>query len=880
MSSDSEAQIYKPHIKKDYGISPLWILPVITLILAGWLVIKAINDAGQRIQIYFSDAQGLVSGRTTIRYQGLEVGMIRDISLAPDLESIYVDADIYPEATKLLGKDTGFWLVKPTASISGISGLDALVSGNYISIQPATKIVDRDDVPKIYTALEGPPADLQASQGLNITLRSQDLGSLTIGSPIVYRKIPIGEVYSYKLDKDDNFVLIKAYINNDYAHIITDKSRFWNVSGAGAQVGFNGIDVQFESLSALIAGAIAVDSPDEGEPIEENREFRLYRDLKTAGRGIPITISLPDNSNIKRSGAPIMYRGLEIGQITNLTFSEGRENIIASAAMHPSFVDMLNTGSQFMLEEAKLSITEVDNLSNFVTGNFLSIIPGEGEKSREFQAIKKDEFLKIDTQSTTVKLTAEESYGLSTATDVLYKGIRVGSISSVALIDDNVLVTILINNQYKHLIKSRNRFFVNGSATAQLTESGVSVSIPPAKQLLTGSISFISEGSKTSKNSYSLYANRSLAEIATYNQIGSKTLHLVADNLPPITKGSPLLYRNLQVGKVSDYSLSTQGVDIRIQIENQYRKLINDQTVFWNYSGIEVDASLSGVNIKAAPLKSLLQGGIAFDSIAGVENKQGKKWRLYDSVNQARNYGAVIQLTSSASSNISKGSPIKYQGIQVGEVVSSKAQFDSNKVLISARIKPEYADRISRTHSYFWISSAEVGLDGIKNLDSLFSSSIQVKPGSGSKQQRFNLHTTEPKKPTTIFTLQSPQRGSVKVDSPVYYRDIEVGRVTHVELGAFADRVISTIEIDNAFAYLVRENSVFWNISGVDVTIGLSGANIRSGTVDSLLRGGIAFATPENKQLLPPAKADRTFLLNEQALDEWTQWQTAIPKPR
>ncbi|NMT18557.1 MCE family protein, partial [Vibrio parahaemolyticus] len=89
-------------------ISPLWILPILTMLLAGWLVAKAIHDAGQRVQIYFSDAQGLIAGRTTIRYQGLEVGMVRDINLAEDLSNIYVDADIYPEATKLLNQNTRF----------------------------------------------------------------------------------------------------------------------------------------------------------------------------------------------------------------------------------------------------------------------------------------------------------------------------------------------------------------------------------------------------------------------------------------------------------------------------------------------------------------------------------------------------------------------------------------------------------------------------------------------------------------------------------------------------------------------------------------------------------------------------------------------------
>ncbi|GAL16387.1 paraquat-inducible protein B [Vibrio astriarenae] len=86
---------FKPNVKKNRGISPLWMLPILTMVLAGWLVFKAVHDAGQRVQIYFSDAQGLVPGRTAIRYQGLEIGMVRDINLTEDLEQIYVDADIY-----------------------------------------------------------------------------------------------------------------------------------------------------------------------------------------------------------------------------------------------------------------------------------------------------------------------------------------------------------------------------------------------------------------------------------------------------------------------------------------------------------------------------------------------------------------------------------------------------------------------------------------------------------------------------------------------------------------------------------------------------------------------------------------------------------------
>ncbi|MEF1281622.1 MlaD family protein, partial [Vibrio fortis] len=220
MNNDNQSQTsYSPEIRKNKGISPLWILPILTVALAGWLVMKSIHDAGQRVQIYFSDAAGLIAGRTTIRYQGLEVGMVRDITLSEDLESIYVDADIYPEAKKLLSKGTRFWLVKPTASLSGISGLDALVSGNYIAIHPSETEQEPETV---FKALESSPSDLLASEGLNIMLTAKDLGGVSVGSQIVYRKIPIGEVYNYQLNESGKSVTIQAAIKDEYSHIITD----------------------------------------------------------------------------------------------------------------------------------------------------------------------------------------------------------------------------------------------------------------------------------------------------------------------------------------------------------------------------------------------------------------------------------------------------------------------------------------------------------------------------------------------------------------------------------------------------------------------------------------------------------------------------------
>ncbi|ELL4670334.1 MCE family protein [Vibrio fluvialis] len=878
MSNEPTKQkAYSPDVRRNKGISPLWILPILTMILAGWLVVKAIHDAGDRIQIYFSDAQGLVAGRTTIRYQGLEVGMVRDIKLSSDLNSIYVEADVYPEATRLLSADTRFWLVKPTASLSGVSGLDALVSGNYIAIQPGSNIDGQSDHPDEYHALDSAPSDLLANSGLTISLKASDLGGISIGSQIVYKKIPIGEVYSYQLDESAKSVIIQASIKNEYRHIITSESRFWNVSGVGTTVGFDGIDVRLESLSALIGGSIAVDSPDGGEPVEQNTQFRLYRDLKTAGRGIPVKIDLPDNNNINPSGAPIIYRGIEIGQITNLQLNN--DKIVASAAIQPAFSDLLNSGSHFVLEEAKVSLTGVENLANLVKGNFLTLVPGEGDRARHFTAVRKAEFSQEQSRSVALKLIAESSFGLEKDAQILYRGVAVGSVTAVKLAADKVEFDVLIDKQYASLVRSQSRFYVTGSASAALTESGLSVSIPPAKQLLTGSISFVSEGSEKTQQSYRLYQNQSLAEIAKYNQSGSQTLQLFAPELPPVNAGSPLLYRNLKVGTVSSFKLTQSGVVIEAKIENQYKHLITSQTVFWSRSGVEVNASLSGVSIKAAPLQTLIQGGIEFDNINGVENKQGELWKLYPDYQQAQKYGEEIMLVAQGNTGITIGTPIKYNGVQVGEITDVLPDFSSPQVRFKARIQPTYAPYITKAGSVFWLAEAKVGLKGVSNLQNLISKAIEVKPGSGKATKQFTLSAMPYQAKGITFSLQSETRGSIDVGTPVLYRDIEVGRVTDVRLGNFADRVISTIEIESKYAYLVRENSLFWNTSGLDVSIGLSGANVKAGTLDSIVRGGITFATPEQKQLTAAAKAGQSFYLYPTPQEEWKKWRTAIPKP-
>ncbi|KLV03785.1 paraquat-inducible protein B [Photobacterium aquae] len=860
-------------IKRDRGLSPLWILPLLSLILAGWLVFNAVNEAGERIKIHFNDAAGLVAGRTTIRYQGLEVGIVRDVNLSTDLKSIYVTADIYPEAVKTLREDTRFWLVKPKASITGISGLDALVSGNYIALQPGTGAAAKE-----FTALDSQPADTPVGDGLKIQLQAPNLGSINIGSQVLYKKIPVGEVFNYTLSHSKRRVLIDVLIKPQYANLVTNKSRFWNVSGMSANIGFNGVDVQFESLSAMISGAIAFDSPDEGRPLTEpSHLFRLYPDLNTAGRGIAITIELPEGNNVNASGAPIVYRGLPIGQITDLKLSDDRQKIIAHAAIEPSMSDLLTTGSKMLLEEAELSLNGVKNIGNLIRGNFLTVVPGPGESTRTFVAIDQDQLQEQQHGIATFDLYANESYGIKRGTKIKHRGIVVGRVTHVKLENSKVHFKVFILPEYTQLVRSASRFYIDGGIQANVSSQGLDVTIPPAEQLISQSISFTSNGSKQVMKQYPLYKSRQLATLAEEKAHGYTTLTLFADELPPVSEGSPLLYRNMPVGEVRSYALTSDGVTIKLQIENQYRHLLTPNSVFWNRSGVEVEAGLSGVKVKAAPVATLLKGGIAFDDIEGVTNRVGKQYKLYSDLQEAKNFGTLVTFTAADAKGLSINTDIRYQGVNVGKVVDISPDFQHNSVLIQARLFPKYAKTLAKAESYFWVVTPQISLTGAKDLDTLLGSYIAVEPGEGHYNQTFKLGTSELFSKGLTIILESENRQSISQGTPLLYRDIQVGQVVDVSLGELADRVIIKAQVEQEYSHLVRKNTVFWNVSGIDVTIGLTGASLQSGTVDSLIRGGIAFATPETQPLQIKAKPEAHYLLHQAPEPDWKQWRTAIP---
>ncbi|MBD5735484.1 PqiB family protein, partial [Citrobacter freundii] len=190
MSQETPASQTEAQIKTKRRISPFWLLPFIALMIAGWLIWGSYEDRGNTVTIDFMSADGIVPGRTPVRYQGVEVGTVQDINLSKDLRKIEVRVSIKSSMKDALRKDTQFWLVTPKASLAGVSGLDALVGGNYIGMMPGTG--EEEDH---FVALDTQPKYRLDNGDLMLHLRAPDLGSLNSGSLVYFRKLPVGRVY-------------------------------------------------------------------------------------------------------------------------------------------------------------------------------------------------------------------------------------------------------------------------------------------------------------------------------------------------------------------------------------------------------------------------------------------------------------------------------------------------------------------------------------------------------------------------------------------------------------------------------------------------------------------------------------------------------------
>ncbi|WP_413728506.1 MlaD family protein [Sodalis sp. RH19] len=861
-------------VRNKRRISPFWLLPFIALLIAGWLVYSTIQERGSTVTIDFVSADGIVAGRTPVRYQGVEVGTVQNIKLSDDLKSIRVEVSIKRDMRDALRKGTQFWLVTPKASLAGISGLDALVGGNYIGMMPG-----KGEEENHFIALDTQPKYRVNTGELLVHLHADNLGSLNTGSLVYYRKLPVGKVYDYDVSRDQGGVNIDVLIDRRFTDLVKKESRFWNVSGLKADVDFHGAKLEMESVAALVNGAIAFDSPAQGEQARSDDNYILYPDLSHSQRGVIITLDLPDGQNLSEGHTPLLYQGLEVGTLTKLTLGKDKK-VTGELTINPSIVDLMRSGTRIEMHTPQLSLNNT-NLSSLLSGITLELVPGGGEPQQHFTLLDSNHMLLQEPGVRTFSLTAPQSYGIDSGQPLTLHGIPVGKVVSRKLIDNQVVFEAAIKPDYADLLHKNTKFIVNSRVDVKFGLDGVRVLGTSAQEWLDGGIVVIPGNKGAPLDQYPLYGNREMAEQGIQGDKPAPTLTLTADSLPDIQTGSIVMYRKFQVGEIIDVRPTAKSFDVDVYIHPQYRKLLTENSIFWAEGGARMQINGSGITVQASPLDRALKGAISFDNLDGAVLAKGAPRKLYGSENAARAVGSQIVLRTYDASKLSPGMPIRYLGIDIGQLETLKLSTENSEVMAQAVLYPEYVQTFARVGTHFSVVTPEISAAGVNHLETLLQPYINVEPGRGQATRNFELQQATITDSRYLdglnVVVDTPEAGSLQIGTPVLYRGIEVGTVTNLSLGSLADRVYVALRISKQYQHLVRNNSVFWLASGYDLKFGLTGGSVKSGTFQQFIRGGIAFATPPTTPLAPKAATGKHFVLSEEEPKEWHEWGTAIP---
>lgn len=304
--------------------SPVWIIPIVTLLIGTWIVIYQFSHQGPEITLITTSAEGIEEGKTAIKSRSIDVGIVQRVTLSNDLLQVKIKARMNAGMGKLLHEDSVFWVVKPQIGHEGITGLSTLLSGVYIALQPGSK----GKAQAYYKLLDAPPLAPLDAKGLRIILDSSKTGQLNAGDPVLFRGYRVGSVETRHFDVDKRLMRYQLFITAPYDRLVTSNVRFWKDSGIAMDLSASGMRVEMGSLTTLFSGGVCFDVPDgrdPGRPAENYSQYQLFDDQRSIQNSLyteHIDFLMLFNESIRglQPGAPVEFRGIRLGSVDQVPF--------------------------------------------------------------------------------------------------------------------------------------------------------------------------------------------------------------------------------------------------------------------------------------------------------------------------------------------------------------------------------------------------------------------------------------------------------------------------------------------------------------------------------------------------------------------------------
>ncbi|MCM2129294.1 intermembrane transport protein PqiB [Larsenimonas rhizosphaerae] len=311
--------------KRQKSLSPVWLVPLLAVLIGGWMIYHTFSSRGPEITLIMDNAEGIEADKTLIKARNVEVGRVNSVALSDDTTHAVVKARMHNNTDELLNKGTRFWVVKPRVGREGISGLNTVLSGPYIQLQPGSS----EEEKRSFEMLDKPPVAPPDAAGLRINLTSNNANALSVGDPVVFQGYTVGRVEASNFDASDRLMHYRLFIFDSYQTLVTTNTRFWSASGVRFDLSTEGFSLNLASIESLVSGGVTFGVPEDIAPGQavgpSESTFELYSDEEAALQGsfshyLKYVVLIDDTVRGLHKGAPVEYRGVRVGTVDTVPY--------------------------------------------------------------------------------------------------------------------------------------------------------------------------------------------------------------------------------------------------------------------------------------------------------------------------------------------------------------------------------------------------------------------------------------------------------------------------------------------------------------------------------------------------------------------------------
>ncbi len=879
--------------KKGRGISLIWIAPILAVLITAGMIWKNYVDAGTRITIVIENGDGIREGKTPIMYKGIKVGVVEEISIKEDdVSKIELTVMIDKKAAEgIARKGNKFWKVEPKVSITEVSGLGTIITGVYIAVMPAAN--NKEELYALpyednFVALTSVPVDV-FDPGLLVIVNSVDKGDMAIGAPVLYNKQVIGKIEDKKLSSDKKSTDLFLRIDTEYMDLVHERSLFYKANAIDVQATLSSVKVQMGSFASFIAGGIVLHNSEDSFASSQAREKTLYHLYgnyeETMQNQDEIILSMEGYSRLEPGSTKVFYKGVEAGLVEELQHDPAKAKTLVKIKLYNDFRKLANEKAFFWVVSPKLGFDKVDGLDAVLRGNYINYITTDIKAKASNNFVLHEQRPGIE--GVHLKLIAKEIKSLKEGSGVFYHGIEIGQVVSYCINEDkkSFTVDVSIEQKYKDLLNTSSLFYHKSGIEIKAGVDGVNLSTGGLESVLRGGLAVETpdfKAEKSLKDSYFLHTDYEQLQEQLYLNKEGIYITLIADQMGSLKKGSPVYYKQIKVGRVLSFEWNekTKQVFFNTFITKEYANEVHNNSLFYIASGIDAKFGLDGLEINTESLETVITGGIAFYTPMSQEGKavrNHEQFKLYETKSKAMNKYVDIVLYSTDSHGLVAGNLVMYKSVIIGHV--SDVRLEKDKVELDVKVESKYA-YLLKEDTLFWPEAFEMSLQGIQNFSAALKGTfIVLKEGESKKDEDYFILLS--KKPSSHFNepglrvvVKADRLGSIKEDTPLYYRQIQIGSVSQYRLSDDSTGVDIELFIEPCYAYLIRSNSYFYNAGGVGMEVDLFGAKLKTETLDSILTGGIAVLTPND--YAEQAKESQLFILHEDVDKNALTWSPKL----